>query len=254
MPPKWKSAWITGASSGIGKNLAIELAKKDIKVFTSARREERLSEISKISENIIPLVMDVTDEKKLIEDTKIFTEDTNNLPDIVILNAGISRLFTLDNLDQNYDLVKESMDINYFGVMNCLKIIIPHFIKRKSGHIAIMASVAGYRGLPNSIAYSPTKAALINLAEVLKSELRQYGITVSLINPGFVDTDATKVNNFPMPSMVSIEYATKKIITGLEKSKYEIIFPFFFGLVLKIMKIMPNRLYFYFVNKMVWKK
>ncbi len=138
--------------------------------------------------------------------------------------------------------------------MNCLKIIIPHFIKRKSGHIAIMASVAGYRGLPNSIAYSPTKAALINLAEVLKSELRQYGITVSLINPGFVDTDATKVNNFPMPSMVSIEYATKKIITGLEKSKYEIIFPFFFGLALKMMKIMPNRLYFYFVNKMVWKK
>lgn len=254
MPHKWKSAWITGASSGIGKNLAIELAKKDIKVFASARREERLSEISKISENIIPLAMDVTDEKKLTEDTKIFTEDTDNLPDLIILNAGISRLFTVDNLDQNYDLVKESIDINYFGVMNCLKIIIPHFIKRKSGHIAIMASVAGYRGLPNSIAYSPTKAALINLAEVLKSELRQYGITVSLINPGFVDTDATKVNKFPMPSMVSIEYATKKIITGLEKSKYEIIFPFFFGLVLKMMKIMPNRLYFYFVNKMVWKK
>jgi len=254
MPQKWKSAWITGASSGIGKNLAIELAQKDIKVFASARREERLSEISKISENIIPLVMDVTDEKKLTEDTKIFTEDTNNLPDLIILNAGISRLFTVDNLDQNYDLMKESIDINYFGVMNCLKIIIPHFIKRKSGHIAIMASVAGYRGLPNSIAYSPTKAALINLAEVLKSELRQYGITVSLINPGFVDTDATKVNNFPMPSMVSIEYATKKIITGLEKSKYEIIFPFFFGLALKMMKIMPNRLYFYFVNKMVWKK
>ncbi|NDD49781.1 MAG: SDR family NAD(P)-dependent oxidoreductase [Alphaproteobacteria bacterium] len=85
MPHKWKSAWITGASSGIGKNLAIELAKKDIKVFASARREERLSEISKISENIIPLVMDVTDEKKLIEDTKIFTEDTNNLPDLIIL-------------------------------------------------------------------------------------------------------------------------------------------------------------------------
>ncbi len=254
MPHKWKSAWITGASSGIGKNLAIELAKKDIKVFASARREERLSEISKISENIIPLAVDVTDEKKLTEDTKIFTEDTNNLPDLIILNAGISRLFTVDNLEQNYDLVKESIDINYFGVMNCLKIIIPHFIKRKSGHIAIMASVAGYRGLPNSIAYSPTKAALINLAEVLKSELRQYGITVSLINPGFVDTDATKVNKFPMPSMVSIEYATKKIITGLEKSKYEIIFPFFFGLVLKMMKIMPNRLYFYFVNKMVWKK
>ena len=135
MPQKWKSAWITGASSGIGKNLAIELAKKDVKVFASARREDRLSEISKMSENIIPLVMDVTDEKKLTEDTKIFTEDTNKLPDLVILNAGISRLFTLDNLDQNYNLVKESMDINYFGVMNCLKIIIPHFIKRKNVRI-----------------------------------------------------------------------------------------------------------------------
>jgi len=254
MSHKWKSAWVTGASSGIGRNLSIALAKKGVKVFASARREDRLSEISKISENIIPLVMDVTDEKKLIKDTKIFTESTHNLPDLIILNAGISRLFTVDNLDQNYNLVKESIDINYFGVMNCLKIIIPHFIKRKSGHIAIMASVAGYRGLPNSIAYSPTKAALINLAEVLKSELRQYGITVSLINPGFVDTDASKVNKFPMPSMVSIEYATKKIISGLEKSKYEIIFPFFFGLVLKMLRIMPNSLYFYFINKMIWKK
>ncbi|MAV98815.1 MAG: hypothetical protein CML81_03285 [Rhodobiaceae bacterium] len=254
MSHKWKSAWVTGASSGIGRNLSIALAKKGVKVFASARREDRLSEISKMSENIIPLVMDVTDEKKLIKDTKIFTESTHNLPDLIILNAGISRLFTVDNLDQNYNLVKESIDINYFGVMNCLKIIIPHFIKRKSGHIAIMASVAGYRGLPNSIAYSPTKAALINLAEVLKSELRQYGITVSLINPGFVDTDASKVNKFPMPSMVSIEYATKKIISGLEKSKYEIIFPFFFGLVLKMLRIMPNSLYFYFINKMIWKK
>tara|TARA_E500000075_G_scaffold134816_1_gene152813 strand:- start:77 stop:841 length:765 start_codon:yes stop_codon:yes gene_type:complete len=254
MSHKWKSAWVTGASSGIGRNLSIALAKKGVKVFASGRREDRLSEISKMSENIIPLVMDVTDEKKLIKDTKIFTESTHNLPDLIILNAGISRLFTVDNLDQNYNLVKESIDINYFGVMNCLKIIIPHFIKRKSGHIAIMASVAGYRGLPNSIAYSPTKAALINLAEVLKSELRQYGITVSLINPGFVDTDASKVNKFPMPSMVSIEYATKKIISGLEKSKYEIIFPFFFGLVLKMLRIMPNSLYFYFINKMIWKK
>ena len=159
MSHKWKSAWVTGASSGIGRNLSIALAKKGVKVFASGRREDRLSEISKMSENIIPLVMDVTDEKKLIKDTKIFTESTHNLPDLRILNAGISRLFTVDNLDQNYNLVKESIDINYFGVMNCLKIIIPHFIKRKSGHIAIMASVAGYRGLPNSIAYSPTKAA-----------------------------------------------------------------------------------------------
>ena len=146
------------------------------------------------------------------------------------------------------------METNYFGVTNCLSVIIPDMIKRRKGHIAIMSSIAGYRGLPNSIAYSPSKAALINLADILKSELLHYGISVSIINPGFVDTDATKVNNFNMPNLVSIDYATKKIIHGLSKKKYEICFPFLLSFTFKIMRFMPHKLYFYIIKKFIWKK
>ena len=145
------------------------------------------------------------------------------------------------------------MDTNYFGVINCLSAILPRMIERKKGHIAIMSSVAGYRGLPNSVAYSPTKAALINLVEIMRSELSPLGINVSIINPGFVDTDATKVNKFPMPSMVSVEFAARKIIRDLVKLKYEVAFPFMFTFFIKLLRILPNTLYFYIIRKLVWK-
>ena len=145
------------------------------------------------------------------------------------------------------------MDTNYFGVINCLSAILPRMIERKKGHIAIMSSVAGYRGLPNSVAYSPTKAALINLVEIMRSELSPLGINISIINPGFVDTDATKVNKFRMPSMVSVEFAARKIIRDLVKLKYEVAFPFMFTFFIKFLRILPNTLYFYIIRKLVWK-
>ena len=116
-----------------------------------------------------------------------------------------------------------------------------------------MSSVAGYRGLPNSVAYSPTKAALINLVEIMRSELSPLGINISVINPGFVDTDATKVNKFRMPSMVSVEFASRKIIRDLVKQKYEVAFPFMFTFFIKFLRILPNTLYFYIIRKLVWK-
>ena len=145
------------------------------------------------------------------------------------------------------------MDTNYFGVINCLSVILPRMMERKKGHIAVMSSVAGYRGLPNSVAYSPTKAALINLVEIMRSELGPLGINISIINPGFVDTDATKVNKFRMPSMVSVEYAARKIISDLGKFKYEVTFPFIFTFFIKFLRILPNTLYFYIIRKLVWK-
>ena len=249
----WKSVWVTGASSGIGRELALQLVRKNVKVFASARRADKLASLRSINDNIHPVDLDVSQIEDVKRKSKFFLED-GNLPDLIILNAGVSNLFTLDKIDERYQDIVSSMDINYIGVINCLSVLLPSMIERKKGHIAIMSSVAGYRGLPNSVAYSPTKAALINLVEIMRSELSPLGITVSIINPGFVDTDATRVNRFRMPKMVTVEYAARKIIHDLEKSKYEVAFPFAFTFFIKFLRILPNNLYFYIIRKLVWKK
>ncbi|MEC7928260.1 MAG: SDR family NAD(P)-dependent oxidoreductase [Pseudomonadota bacterium] len=252
MPLPWKSVWITGASSGIGRELAIQLASQNVEIYASARRFDELQILSSINNNIHSINLDVSKIKDVRKKTKFFFED-GNFPDLVILNAGVSRLFTLDKIDEKHQDIIDSMDTNYFGVINCLSVILPRMIERKKGHIAIMSSVAGYRGLPNSVAYSPTKAALINLVEIMRSELSPLGINISIINPGFVDTDATKVNKFRMPSMVSVEFAARKIIRDLVKLKYEVAFPFMFTFFIKFLRILPNTLYFYIIRKLVWK-
>ena len=252
MPLPWKSVWITGASSGIGRELAIQLASQNVEIYASARRSDELQILSSINNNIHSINLDVSKINDVRKKTKFFFED-GNFPDLVILNAGVSRLFTLDKIDEKHQDIIDSMDTNYFGVINCLSVILPRMIERKKGHIAIMSSVAGYRGLPNSVAYSPTKAALINLVEIMRSELSPLGINISIINPGFVDTDATKVNKFRMPSMVSVEFAARKIIRDLVKLKYEVAFPFMFTFFIKFLRILPNTLYFYIIRKLVWK-
>ena len=249
----WQTAWVTGASSGIGRELALQLATKNIKVFASARRTNKLKILSSLNDNIYPISMDVSQISDVRKKTNFFLED-DNFPDLIILNAGVSKLFTIDKIEESYQEIVRSMDVNYFGVINCLAVLLPSMIKRKRGHIAVMASVAGYRGLPNSLAYSPTKAALINLVEILRTELTPIGITVSVINPGFVDTDATRINKFRMPKMVSVEYAADKILRDLKKLKYEIAFPFGFTFFIKFLRILPNSLYFFIIRRLIWKK
>ena len=249
----WQTAWVTGASSGIGRELALQLATKNIKVFASARRTDKLKILSSLNDNIYPISMDVSQITDVRKKTNLFLED-DNFPDLIILNAGVSKLFTIDKIEESYQEIVRSMDVNFFGVINCLAVLLPSMIKRKRGHIAVMASVAGYRGLPNSLAYSPTKAALINLVEILRTELTPIGITVSVINPGFVDTDATRINKFRMPKMVSVEYAAEKILRDLKKLKYEVAFPFGFTFFIKFLRILPNSLYFFIIRRLIWKK
>ena len=249
----WQTAWVTGASSGIGRELSLQLATKNIKVFASARRTDKLKILSSLNDNIYPISMDVSQITDVRKKTNLFLED-DNFPDLIILNAGVSKLFTIDKIEESYQEIVRSMDVNYFGVINCLAVLLPSMIKRKRGHIAVMASVAGYRGLPNSLAYSPTKAALINLVEILRTELTPIGITVSVINPGFVDTDATRINKFRMPKMVSVEYAAEKILRDLKKLKYEVAFPFGFTFFIKFLRILPNSLYFFIIRRLIWKK
>ena len=149
--------------------------------------------------------------------------------------------------------IRKGAEVNLMAVMNALDALLPRMIKRRAGHIAIVASVAGYRGLPRSLAYGPTKAALINLAETLNAELAPHGITVSIINPGFVDTPMTQGNPFPMPGIVSARKAAEEILAGLTRGKFEIAFPRGFVFGMKLLKILPDWLYFPFIRRFIMR-
>ena len=141
------------------------------------------------------------------------------------------------------------MEVNYMGVVNGLDAVLATLIHRRQGHIAIVSSVAGYGGLPNAAAYGATKAALINLCESLYTQLGDYGVMISVINPGFVRTPLTDRNKFPMPFLMEPKEAAKVIFSGMAKKKFEIAFPRMFVLILKFLKILPYSLYFTLVKK-----
>ena len=142
------------------------------------------------------------------------------------------------------------METNFFGTLNCIVGVADHFKEKQNGHISIVASVAGYRGLPVAGGYCASKAALINLAESLYFDFKRYNVRVSLINPGFVKTPLTDQNKFPMPMIKSPKYAAEKIFTGLtKKNAFEIHFPIAFTMIMKLIRIMPNWMFFLLMKK-----
>ena len=169
--------------------------------------------------------------------------------DLVVLNAGVWEPMSA----RNFSAAKaaRSMAVNYLGVANGIEAVLPAMLERGQGHIAMVASVAGYRGLGPTAAYGPTKAAVINLAETLRNDLAARGIKVSVINPGYVATPMTSVNKFPMPYMISAEDAARRIIRGLEKGKFEIAFPWQLVGLMKLGRLMPNRLFFWYARTLL---
>ena len=146
--------------------------------------------------------------------------------------------------------IREIMETNFFGTLNCIMAVNTYFRERKNGHIAIVSSVAGYRGLPAASGYCASKSALISLAESLYFDFKRYNVKVSVINPGFIKTPMTDKNKFPMPMIKSAEFAAEKMFTGLtKKNVFEIHFPLAFTIIMKLLKIMPNWLYFLLVKK-----
>jgi len=248
----WKVAWVTGASSGIGRELASLLDARAGKVVVSARSAEKLDELAANSRAVKPYPLDVTDETAVSACVDSIEHDLGPI-DLAVLSAGTWAI--LDQGEIDIAAMRRGIEVNYMGVVNALAAVVPRMRERGSGHIAIVASVAGYRGLPRAGAYGPTKAALINLAETLKSELEPFGITVSLVNPGFVDTPMTQDNPFPMPALMTAEKAAQALLAGLEKRRFEIIFPRGFVYAVKMLRIAPYRLFFWYVAKfMVGKK
>lgn len=247
----WQRVWITGASTGIGREVAIRLATRGIEVNATARSADKLNALAGEQSGIIARPADVTDASTIANLVGVITADAEPI-DLIILNAGTyTPLDAADGLDP--EVFRKTVDVNYLGVVNAISAVLPGMVARRGGHIAIVASVAGYRGLPKAAAYGPTKAALINLAECLKAELEPYGIAVSLINPGFVKTPMTAQNDFPMPFIMEPGDAADRIIEGLEAGRYEIAFPRRFAFILKFLRLLPNTLFFWFIRKTVMR-
>ena len=246
-----KNIWITGASSGIGKALAIKFSTEGWHVAASARRENLLQDLNKTNSNIHSFPLDVIDEpraKKVFQDILLKFQTI----DICVFCTGIHDPDAEKKLST--EKIREIMETNFFGTLNCIMAVNSYFREKKSGHIAVVSSVAAYRGLPAASGYCASKSALTSLAESLYFDFKRYNVKVSVISPGFVKTPMTDKNKFPMPMIKSPEYAAKKIFIGLtKKNVFEIHFPIAFTIMMKLLKIMPNWLYFFIVGRGVKK-
>lgn len=248
--PKDGAAWITGASSGIGRATALRLARNGWTVFASARSGDKLIQLARDADRfdgkIHPMPVDVTqlDDVQTVVD-KIQSKHGGIA--LAILNAGT---FTMDGVsDFRAETFERQIAVNYLGTVNCLDPLLRHFLQRRSGQIAIMASVSGYSGLPNAMGYGSTKAALINLAEALYLECGPYNVKIQVINPGFVKTELTEKNRFPMPFLMELDDAVAALVKGLKRSRFEIAFPGLFAFLLKRMRALPYSLYFAIVAR-----
>ena len=241
-------AWIVGASTGIGAALADLLHTRGAKVAVSARSADKLAAmVMRLGQSrAMALPLDITDVEtiKLAEQQLIAAWGGY---DLVIFMAGDYTAMRAWEID--LAVAQRMVDVNWTGFMNGLSVAIPTLMKQKTGGIALVSSVAGYRGLPKSLVYGPTKAALINLAETLYIDLKEKGLDIYLINPGFVKTPLTAQNDFEMPSIITPEVAALEIEKGLANGEFEIHFPKRFTNVLKLLRHLPYSLYFRAIKK-----
>lgn len=247
----WKTAWITGASSGIGRELALLLARGGVRVAATARDRERLAALAADGPGILPFAADVAD-LPAVRDVYGAIERELGPVDLAILNAAIWHPMSADAFDA--ERAVHSMTVNYLGMVAALEPLLAGMIVRRRGHVALVASLAGYRGLPKAAAYAPTKAAVISLAEVLRLDLARHGVRVSVVNPGFVRTPMTSVNTFPMPFLLEPDDAARRIVSGLARGRFEIAFPWQLAVPMKLLRILPYAAFFALAQRLGGKR
>ena len=243
-----KTIWITGGSTGIGKALAIKFSNKGWNVAISARRVELLNELSNQHENITAFPLDVTNKIKCNE---VFNQIINKYTNLDICFFSTGTWNPKKEKDIDVEQIEEVFKVNFFGTVNSIKAVEQFFKNQKSGIITIVSSIAGYRGLPNSTGYGPSKSALNNLAESLYFDFKRFNVRVCLVSPGFIKTPMTDKNDFKMPFLKTPEYAANKIYDGLiNKENFEIHFPKVLTVILKILSFLPSKIYFSLVGKL----
>jgi short-subunit dehydrogenase len=240
-----KTVWLVGASTGIGRATAHALHAQGAKVIVSARSQAALDTFAAEHPGATVLAMDAADAASV--EAAAQTVLKAGPLDLVLYCAGYYKELRATEFDLASML--RHNQVNYVGALYLLSAVLPHFLARKAGHISLVSSVAGYRGLPQSLAYGPTKAALINLAETLYVDLKDSNISVSLICPGFVETPLTAQNKFTMPGLIKPEKAAEEILRGWAKGEFEIHFPKRFTYFMKALALLPPRLYFPVIRK-----
>ncbi|GGP26120.1 SDR family NAD(P)-dependent oxidoreductase [Silvimonas amylolytica] len=243
-----KRVWIIGASSGIGAALATRLLAAGARVALSARNAEKLTHVAGANKTALVLPMDVTDATLWAQNRNII-ESAWGGPDVVIFCAADYRPQRVWQVAA--EQARRTIEVNLASVYLGLETLLPGMLRVGKGHLVIIASVAGYMGLPNATVYGPTKAALINLAEILYCDLHPRGLGVTLINPGFVKTPLTARNHFNMPAMVSADEAATRILHGLARGQFEISFPRRFTLPLRWLSHLPRRWRFAALDRMM---
>ena len=235
-----KSVWLVGASSGIGQATAHALHQAGARVFVSARSVNALQAFTANHPGATAVPLDVTDRTAVDEAAR--TVLASGPLDLMLFCAGYYK--ALRATDFSLDEMLQHNQVNYVGAVQVLGAVLPGMLARRAGHISLISSVAGYRGLPQGLAYGPTKAALINLAETLYVDLQDHHIGVSLVCPGFVETPLTAQNEFTMPGLITPEQAALAILKGWGRGQFEIHFPKRFTLWMKALALLPARLYF----------
>ncbi len=240
--------WLIGASEGIGRALAKALSKEENNfLILSARSQDRLEELSKaLVKKNLPISLDVSNKESILNAWNEIKKQCGTI-DTFIYCAGYYK--PMSSIAMNIEDIEKMIDVNLTGATRALNCIIPEFINKKQGHIVLIGSIAGYRGLPNSLGYGASKAGLIHLAENLKCDLSNYNLKIQIINPGFVKTRLTNLNKFYMPSIMTPEDAAKKIIKNMNNNQFESRFPFLFANFLKIISMLPYWLYFSITKK-----
>jgi len=242
--------WLVGASDGIGAALAKSLLNLGATVILSSRRREKLEELAKGFSKAIIMPLDVLDSAAL----KLAADSIDGLNLVIYMAADYSPM-TSDKL--NAETAGRIVDVNIKGAINLSSIVIPKLLEAKKNHpdemthLSLVASVAGFIGLPQSSVYGATKAALINFGESLYFDLHPLGLDVSIVNPGFVKTRLTEKNNFPMPMIMTPEIAAQEIIKGYEKGVFANTFPFVFSLFFRFLRVLPYSCHFKIMNLIV---
>ncbi len=246
-----RRVWLVGASSGIGRATASALHALGAKVIVSARSVQALDAFVTEHRGAFALPLDVTDAEAMRIAVQRLTAQA--ALDCVVYCAGHYRAMDADAMDLP-ELLRHNQ-VNYIGALNFLSAVVPTLLAQplkgdQRGHISLVGSVAGYRGLPHSLAYGPTKAALINLSETLYMDLHRQAVGVSLINPGFVDTPLTKTNDFAMPALLTPAQAAEAILEGWARGTFEIHFPRRFTWGMKLLRLLPYGLFFAATRKL----
>ncbi len=245
-----RTVWLVGASTGIGRATASLLHAQGARVIVSARSKAALDAFVAEHPRSDALALDATD-RAAMQDAATHIVNTHGKLDLVVYCAGTYREMRATEFD--FDIARQHVEVNYTGALVMLEAVLPQLLKqaraKQGGHISLVSSVAGYRGLPKSLAYGPTKAALINLAETLHLDLSPLGLGVSVINPGFVETPLTAGNQFHMPALITPEEAARAIVRGWEAGDFEIHFPKRFTLWLKGLRHLGYGAYFAAVRR-----